>query len=122
MNELEEKRKQIKELQAEVQRLENLPKRLTDYTSATMLGVFEDELKEYDHPSAYTPTHYAYEAMRKLCLALPFKTYNCRCGIYRKVRDLSQDECKMAGEMMDEIILIWNKYVKRVYEGSKDDE
>ena len=101
--------------------LEKKRKQLTDYTTASMSAIWDGELIEYEHPSSHTPTCYAYEAMRKLCLALPFKTYDCRCGIYRKVRDLSVDECKMAGEMMDEIIPIWNKYVKRLYEEKKSD-
>ena len=109
--EIREKQEKINELRREIEELKQ-PHSLKKIMKHRMLDI-NSRLEIMDYSSHVD----AWEHFRKGCLFLYKPKYY---GQNMTIKILTKDEIDVVAEMADEIVLIWNKYIKMVY--GKDDQ
>ena len=98
-------------MQEQIKELE-MPRTLYDRVDGKMLTVYYDGEIGYSHFSGNEP----WNCIKKMGLELIKPKKNLRMREHIRVKDLTNAEADIIGEMASEMIQIWNKYVKKVYE------
>lgn len=116
-----EKKKQIEDLKREIAELE-APRSIAKLLRQRMLHVSKDhkrtkKVRHYHSLSGQSPWLH----IKGLCMDLVREGHDLRIHERLYIRDLTQKEVIICAQMADEMIEIWNKYIRKLYIYEKED-
>lgn len=112
---LEEKKKQLEKLKKEIKELE-FPTSISTFCENRMIYPSREKDGSYTIKTYHCSGAGEWNEIKNLCMQLMRYKYCPKKNDRLYVRDLSAGEVKLLASMGDEIIDIWNRYVRRVYQ------
>lgn len=112
---LEEKKKQLEKLKKEIKELES-PTSISTFCNNRMIYPSREKDGSYTIKTYHCSGAGEWNEIKNLCMQLMRYKYCPKKNDRLYVRDLSAGEVKLLASMGDEIIDIWNRYVRRVYQ------
>lgn len=112
---LAEKKKQLEKLKKEIKELET-PNSISIFCNNRVIYPSREKDGSYTIKPYHSSGVGEWKEIKNLCMQLMRYKYCPKIHDRLYIKDLSEEEIKLLANMADEIINIWNRYVRKVYQ------